>query len=768
MGEMKDYYERDDILSFLYDECCMRNIDIAFRRERWPINPISKANLKDIIEETIKNKIERAYRNSAYPVDDVRLEKFDYLSFHFRTSIVYREKLAGFDTIFEADLQGWRRAFEDLCGVIQLLDNFGVCYRIKYSGVRSLHFMIPFESLPEQFNGKSILSQRVEIQTKIQEYFRWCCGMEKAHGGGVMRLAYSLNEDNGLVSLPISPDELPLFRPWEANIHNVVINKPWHGDVPASAKKNTLKFLKEVYGYSARDKRKKPVKANPDLEITPKDRSRHIVGHKESSLEEWGALLKSSEELVRVKAAWDLMTTPEAVPVSILEMGLNDKNPDVRWYLTEALQKRLDDDAVKLAGKLLWDDDQFVRISAIDALALSGEDALQALLNSMFSGSGDLWSSLNDAIYAIRKIRPEGEAGAMRSFLESIGSSFTISLQNSIERGTPLWIMSRYIKQLRDLCRFYSIEESLIFRNAIEMLVPQTLKFLGEGRSEYFYLWILLEIRRNEAIPRIIMREIASSLGIDPAKIPSNRMDKEEKEFLARIIHVSLSGMTKDQKVRILYSFWRRYKKSISEPAGNLLKHIQQSDSLIAESIIGWMDDDSAVAISVGANVELFQDKSVEELIQMLGDGWRIRTAAARALAQKCKTDEDIDKVIAVLNRIGTRRRIGAVAALGEMVHHPKAQKAVVEALSSQRWDVRRAALKVYIGLNPPDAVDILLRALEEWRSATALHGVVSELWRYMKDERVINKLREIVAKEQFPFRARMKAERLLRRIPGR
>jgi len=160
LGEMREYYARDDVLCFLYDECQMRNIDIAFRKKRWPIEPTSKSHLREIIEKTIKSKIERAHKNSTDPIDSIRLGKSDYLSFHFRTSITSGEELTGFDTIFEADMQGWRRSFEDLCGVIKLLDDFGVCYRTKYSGVRSLHFMIPFEALPKQFNGKPVLSQR--------------------------------------------------------------------------------------------------------------------------------------------------------------------------------------------------------------------------------------------------------------------------------------------------------------------------------------------------------------------------------------------------------------------------------------------------------------------------------------------------------------------------------------------------------------------------------------------------------------------------------
>jgi hypothetical protein len=364
LDEMKEYYMRDDVLSFLYDECRMRNIDIAFRRKRWPINPTSKAHLRQIIQETIESKIESTHKNSA-----LRLEKFDYLSFHFHTSIASGRKVIGFDTIFEADPQGWRRAFEDLTGIIGLLDDFGVCYRIKYSGVRSLHFMIPFEALPEQFNGRPIISMGAEIHSRLRDYFRRHCGMKKAHGGGVMRLAYSLNEDNGLVSLPISPEELPRFRPWEANIQNVILDKPWHGNIPPDAGRRMLAFLREVYNDDTKaTKSRNATQYTSALEIARRDVSGHFKNVGESSVVELAERLRSEDEAERVEAAWNLMTRPEPVPISVIAAGLTDVNPDVRWYLTEALQKHNDEDAVKFAGRMLWDGDQFVRISASRAV----------------------------------------------------------------------------------------------------------------------------------------------------------------------------------------------------------------------------------------------------------------------------------------------------------------------------------------------------------------------------------------------------------------
>jgi len=786
---MKEYYAREDVLDFLYDECQVRNIDIAFRRKRWPIHPTSKAHLKEIIDTTIKSKIEHAYKNASDSIENTRPEKFDYLSFHSRTSITSGKKLTGFDMIFEADMQGWRRAFEDLCGVIKLLDDFEVCYRMKYSGVRSLHLMIPFESLPKQFNGESVLSQRAQIRSRIQDYFRRHCGMEKAHGGGIIRLAYSLNEDNGLVSLPLSSDKLSDFRPWETNIYNVIVDKPWHGDIPAGASKKMLTFLREVYSDDAKAKKRKSEKITSGLEIVPKERAKYAIKSDEYSVKKWAVPLKSDDEADRIEAGWHLMTTPESVPISILKEGLADEHPDVRWYLTEALQKRLDDGAVSLAGKMLWDADQFVRISAIDALVLSGENALHALSNAMFSDTGSLMGVLNDVAYAIRKIRPKGSSEAIQSFLESSSGAVARFLHNTMNSDQPFWRVRWNIRQIGKLCKQYGIVESVLFRDSIKLLVPKMLESISIAELENYHIWMLQEIRKNDAMPLFTMREIADSLGINEIKIPSNRMGEEERAFLTQVVRESLADMALEQKMRILGAFWLRYKQRLSEPAGRLLLHIDASTAAavveqgaikgvwehrlktamellkqIAPSAAESVTEHGSIP-SIEANNRLTQGKGIDELIEMLGQNWRVRTTAARELAEKCVGDDDIEKVIGVLEQRSTKARTAAVRALGAMSHHPRAHKAIVEALNARYSDVRRTALAIYVRSHPPDAVDVLLRVVDVERSVTGKYAAVRELGRYMDDERVLNKLREIVADGDFPLRPRMKAEKLLRRV---
>lgn len=773
LGEMKEYYARDDILSFLYDECQMRNVDIAFSRKRWPIEPESKNHLKEIIDQTIKRRVERVYKkNSEGTIDDVRLNKFDYISFHSRTTIASNGKIRGFDTIFEADKQGWRRAFEDIVGVASALDKFGVCYRIKYSGVRSLHFMIPFEALPKQFAGESVLAQQADIQNKIGDYFRRHCGMEKAHGGGVMRLGYSINEDNGLVSLPIASGELPDFRPWEANIHNIIVDRPWHGDIPANASRNMLKFLKEIYSDSA--KVKKSAIFSPELKITPKERSRYSNAADKISVDEWIPRLNSSDESEKIEAAWKLMATPESVPVSEIKAGLKDKNADVRWYLTEALQKNLDDDAIKLAGKMLWDDDQFVRIGAIDTLALAGNKALAATLNSMTGAPASSSRAFNDAIYAIQKINPDNELEEIKTFISSASDTIANFVIDALSSNQPRWHVSSYIKQLKGLCKQYSVPEDALFRSTIKAIVPRVVENLSYGESEYWRLWILREIRKNYAIPLMILREIANSLEISQVKIPTNRMDEDEREFLNQVVQESLADTTIEQRSLILASFWTHGRKKMSDPAKEILEHLKKKYPLTEKSVKQFIDDKGSRYSAT--TEELIRDRSIEELIEMLDQRWNIRIPAINALGEKCQAIEDIDMVVNAMYRSrSSKARVGAVKALAIMTHH-RAQEAIREAIDAggrtvggnpfPRWDIRRYALRFYVRTNPPDAVDVLLKAVDEWRSATAVHDAVAEFSRFLKDERIVNKLQEIVARERFPFRARQKAQRVLEKVP--
>ncbi len=773
LGEMKEYYARDDVLSFLYDECQMRNIDIALRSKRWAIEPASKSHLREIIEKTTKERIEPGYRKIAEAIDSVRLKECEYLSFHSRTSITSGERLKGFDVIFESDPSGWRQAFEDLYGVIVLLNEFEVHYRIKFSGVRSLHFMIPFEAFPGQFNGESILSQRENIQRKLGSYFRQYCGMRDAHGGAVLRLAYSLNEDNGLVSLPVSFDELSAFRPWESIMYNVTVDKPWHGDAPTDSGKNMLKLLRHIYSDDKELGKRDSRWISHSMETVQTDRSVYAARPGGFSVEEWAARLKSSSESEKVEAAWNLMTTPEAVPLSVVERNLDAKNPDVRWYLTEALQKNMNGDSLNLARKMLRDDDQLIRASAVDALVLFGEDALDVMLSSASIHEVLSMESLNDMTYAIQKLWQGLEPEKMQSLAAPINNAVASLILGYVDSGRDYWLLSGYIQTFRNLYSQYCTLEIFLFHDTIRQLFPKLLRDMQSVKADYrLYVVVLTDLRKELTLPLMIIGEIARSLGMDNDGILPDPAKIEDLEFLEPVISDFVAGMSWEYEARILVAFMLYGKRRLIQPAAEVLMRIGASAAVDAmaymflkgvhpnrfmkvktvleqmeSSVMGLFREN--VSVTDEAWKLISGQATVSELVEALEAGRRIRTCAAAALTQM--GDEAVSELKRTLDSDDKQARSSAMYALGRIgKHSPSAISVLMEALLHKSKPTREQATKAlkYIGQPAvPTLLEMLRKGQDKLRSNVAL--VLGRI----EDQSAVPGLMEALIDESGPVR---------------
>ena len=201
--------------------------------------------------------------------------------------------------------------------------------------------MIPWEAFPEYFNGSPVKEQWQEISRRVRSYFSRHGGLESAHRpGGILRVAYSLNENTGLVSLPIPPGGLDDFRPWEASIYCVKADRPWFGDgILEDAKSNTERFLEEAFADTESKGASIPISG---LKIRAKDTAMYS-GESASPpyLKKQIQLLDHESAATRAQAAWNLMVSDADIPMEVFTAGAEDDNATVRWFLTEAIQRKL-------------------------------------------------------------------------------------------------------------------------------------------------------------------------------------------------------------------------------------------------------------------------------------------------------------------------------------------------------------------------------------------------------------------------------------------
>lgn len=384
LGEVKEYYSREDVLEFLSYSCRKRKVSLSFRAEPSfnsesgapPLEPESVGHLHQIVAEGMEANL----RGMA---DDVRPSV--YPSFHGMTS---KDGDVISDFVMEADCQGWRRSFVDVRGAIEILNDFGVPYIAKFSGHRSLHVMIPREAFPEEFDGRTIARSWKSLEKRLRSFFRTIALVRYAHGtGGILRLPYSLNENTGMVSLPIGHEGIDDFRPWEAIPHLVTDISSGLLDVSEDSRNRTSQFLQAALI----EKQIKPLEGRM-WRIQPKgdlDRYRHFVDDPSSIPTKLG----SDDPVQRAEAAWKLMVSGAQVSDEIISLYMRERSADVRWFIAEALTG---DERI---SELLRETDEY----AADAVSDSISPIVIPFLRRLLSKSID-WEPSATAMMNIRSV----------------------------------------------------------------------------------------------------------------------------------------------------------------------------------------------------------------------------------------------------------------------------------------------------------------------------------------------------------------------------
>ncbi len=153
------------------------------------------------------------------------------------------------DLVLEVDFKpSWKTAFASAYPLVKFLRDFGVDFKVKFSGNSSPHIIVPAEAFPPGI-GQAVHIQIMDYANKHVRG-RGHLDMSFRNAGHFLRLAYSINENAGGVSVPIHPDPrnphaYEDFTPDKAKIENVKVIKNWWY-VPEDAPERTSEMIKFV------------------------------------------------------------------------------------------------------------------------------------------------------------------------------------------------------------------------------------------------------------------------------------------------------------------------------------------------------------------------------------------------------------------------------------------------------------------------------------------------------------------------------------------
>jgi len=187
--------------------------------------------------------------------DDVLPLMFHYLkgnrwpSMH-GTILRYNEKGQKIcDFVFEPDFKkNWAVAFGAARPIVQLFLKMGLPFFLKFSGNTSPHIIVPGEALAsagEEEINKNTFREQVYSFVKSRMNKPGLLDGPNWRPEHFLRLAYSIHELGGKVSMPIKPEEFDRFNPSKARIENAVVIENWW-NIPEDAAERGKEFVQQV------------------------------------------------------------------------------------------------------------------------------------------------------------------------------------------------------------------------------------------------------------------------------------------------------------------------------------------------------------------------------------------------------------------------------------------------------------------------------------------------------------------------------------------
>ena len=158
------------------------------------------------------------------------------------------------DLVVEVDFKKSReRSFSLARPLIKLFQDLGVEFRVKFSGNASPHIIIPAEAFPK---GRRKAGSCRNLYGKLLEFLRKQIKQPNTldgsfrNPGHFLRMPYSLNENTGLVSVPIRAEDYDRFSWKMAYPESVVVLEDWWSipEIPEDAPERTAAFIDMALG----------------------------------------------------------------------------------------------------------------------------------------------------------------------------------------------------------------------------------------------------------------------------------------------------------------------------------------------------------------------------------------------------------------------------------------------------------------------------------------------------------------------------------------
>ena len=153
------------------------------------------------------------------------------------------------DFVIELDYKAdWAGCFEMSRPIVKFFEELGLFFLIKFSGHCSPHIIIPAEAFPQRYMSPHMfrglhkaLMNLIRRKVTRPNYI----DMSFHNFNHFLRMAYSLNEQYGMVSVPIPIEQYDSFSPRLAQPDNVAVNLDWW-QVPDDATERTEALLKLI------------------------------------------------------------------------------------------------------------------------------------------------------------------------------------------------------------------------------------------------------------------------------------------------------------------------------------------------------------------------------------------------------------------------------------------------------------------------------------------------------------------------------------------